>query len=718
MARSLGTLTIDLVAKTGSFIQGMDKAEARGKKWRRQVEQDMKKIGNAVKIASAAAVAGLGAMVVQTVNSAREIQNLSRIANATPQDFQRMTYAASRFGIEQGKVSDVLKDVNDRIGDFVQTGGGPMLDFFENIAPLVGVTADDFARLSGPEALQLYVSSLEKANVSQADFTFYMETIASDATALLPLLRDNGREMERLGDEAERTGNVFSDLEFDQLEDVRRSFDELTGAATGIKNEIVLGALPAVQDLIEFLSRESTLESAQALGGAVVTAMNKAVQAIDGTIQITQFLAEELAAMTAGAAADDIVRLEDELETLQGMLENPTTRLRFFGKDGVVAFYDEQEIQQMIAETRAKIASAQEQLQNEARNRPSVDLVSDPEAPDVSGVGGGITRTGQAARDAAEGVKELEEALAEMRAELDPTMAEFDRYADQVELIEEFNISAAEKEKLREEAFAAHQENMAELARGGREEIAEVDQGYWDRWLESAEENLMNFGDLSRSVIENFSTGFGNAIESLVFDAEDLDDALKGVAETILRGVVNSLAQMAAQWLALQAVQAALGTAATAATVGQAATASAAWAPAAAMASLATSGGNAIPAATALTTTTALAQGLALTGMAHDGIDSVPEEGTWLLNKGERVTTSGTSAKLDATLDRVNETMNNTTNNSTEVTQVFQLSDNSRREAKQAIMESAPFIREVAKQAVIEASTQGGAMSRAMGRRS
>lgn len=42
-------------------------------------------------------------------------------------------------------------------------------------------------------------------------------------------------------------------------------------------------------------------------------------------------------------------------------------------------------------------------------------------------------------------------------------------------------------------------------------------------------------------------------------------------------------------------------------------------------------------------------------GMAHDGIDSVPKTGTWLLEKGERVTTSDTSAKLDRTLDRVNE---------------------------------------------------------------
>lgn len=40
-------------------------------------------------------------------------------------------------------------------------------------------------------------------------------------------------------------------------------------------------------------------------------------------------------------------------------------------------------------------------------------------------------------------------------------------------------------------------------------------------------------------------------------------------------------------------------------------------------------------------------------GQAHDGIDSVPADGTWNLQKGERVTTSETSAKLDKTLDEV-----------------------------------------------------------------
>ena len=39
-------------------------------------------------------------------------------------------------------------------------------------------------------------------------------------------------------------------------------------------------------------------------------------------------------------------------------------------------------------------------------------------------------------------------------------------------------------------------------------------------------------------------------------------------------------------------------------------------------------------------------QAITLSGMAHDGIDNIPKEGTWLLDKGERVVDSRTNADL------------------------------------------------------------------------
>ena len=649
--RGLGVLTIDVVAKVSGFVAGMDKAERSSKKWRRQVEKDLQKASNAIKIGAGVAVAALGTMVVQTANSARELQNLSRLSNTSTQDFQRLAYGARRFGIEQDKLADILKDTNDRIGDFIQTGGGPMADFFENVAPLVGVTADDFARLSGPEALQLYVKSLEDANLSQADMTFYMEAIASDATALIPLLKDNGREMRALGDEAERVGAVLSDVEIGQLEEMRRSFDQLSGAAEGVRNQVVMAAIPAVNDLMEILTDPSTIESAQTLGTAIVKSMNFVIKAIDGAVRVTQFLAEELAAMTAGAAADDIVRLEDELETLYDMLDNPTKRLRFFGKDGVVAFYDEAEIRQMIADTENKIVDFRRRMEQRGSQRKGagVDLVT-PETV----TGGGYTSP-ISAKDR-EAQAKLEEDLAKRRDAIRQSF-ETERqtvlriFKEQEEEIRDLRDAGVISEMEAQTLLWQNEQQMFERRRELREQELEEEKSYWQQWIDSAQSNLQNFDDLSKTVIDNFTTGFGSAIEGLVFDAESLDDALKGIAETILRGVVNSLAQMAAQWLALQAVQAIVGAQATAATVGQAAISAAAWAPAAAAASLATLGTNAAPASAALVSTNALSKTLALTGMAHDGIDSVPQTGTWLLEKGERVLTSETSKKLDAKLD-------------------------------------------------------------------
>ena len=45
--------------------------------------------------------------------------------------------------------------------------------------------------------------------------------------------------------------------------------------------------------------------------------------------------------------------------------------------------------------------------------------------------------------------------------------------------------------------------------------------------------------------------------------------------------------------------------------------------------------------------------GQAIAGMAHNGIETIPDEGTWLLNKGERVYTNKSAERIDAMYDAV-----------------------------------------------------------------
>jgi hypothetical protein len=136
-----------------------------------------------------------------------------------------------------------------------------MADFFESIAPKVGVTAEQFAKLSGPEALQLYVSSLEKAGVNSQEMTFYLEAMASDTTALLPLLRNNGTEMSRLAAQAADLGVVMDRKTLTGLNRSRLAFLAMGQAMAGLGNRVGAALAPVLESLAKSFTRLASVTS-------------------------------------------------------------------------------------------------------------------------------------------------------------------------------------------------------------------------------------------------------------------------------------------------------------------------------------------------------------------------------------------------------------------------------------------------------------------------
>ena len=243
--------------KVRAELEGVGEAGQRGfGKLRREMDAANERLARfartarvALTSAAAAATAALGQVARSTAQSAAEIRQFAQVANTAPEAFQRWSAGARTVGIAQEKLADILKDVNDRVGDFLSTGGGPMADFFENVAPQVGVTADQFARLAGPEALQLYVDTLERAGLSQQEMTFYLEAMASDATRLLPLLRNGGVEMSRLGDQAEDLGAVLDGPALDALRRTEVALQTLSLVFEGLRNRIAVAVAPTLQAL-------------------------------------------------------------------------------------------------------------------------------------------------------------------------------------------------------------------------------------------------------------------------------------------------------------------------------------------------------------------------------------------------------------------------------------------------------------------------------------
>lgn len=209
------------------------------------------KAGTLIAGAFTAVQGALTAMVYSFAQNASEVSRLASLSNLGVEEFQRLAAGASTVGIQQEKLADILKDTNDKVGDFLQTGAGPLADFFENIGPKVGITAEQFRGLSGSDALGLYVSGLEKANLSQAEMTFYMEAIASDSTLLLPLLKNNAEGFNELANEAEMAGAVMSKETVAAGKKLSTQFKVLGIWGEGLKNTISAELVPAVSELVE-----------------------------------------------------------------------------------------------------------------------------------------------------------------------------------------------------------------------------------------------------------------------------------------------------------------------------------------------------------------------------------------------------------------------------------------------------------------------------------
>ncbi len=261
MSTKLGTLTLDLITKIGNFVGPMKSAEKQTKLSFDNMRKHVNTYG-VMAVASAAAVgAGVLAMANEYANAARELQTFASISNSTTQEFQKMAVGAETMGISSEKLADQLKDFNEKLGEFITIGSGGAVDFFEQIAIKTEGSAEgarklalEMQNLSGPQALQLYVDKLEEAGVTQQQMSFYLESMASDTTNLIPLLKDGGKGFEYWADAAERAGVIMDESAIAKAAELRVQMKLLDLQVKGAKNQFIQGLMPALVSVGDAMS--------------------------------------------------------------------------------------------------------------------------------------------------------------------------------------------------------------------------------------------------------------------------------------------------------------------------------------------------------------------------------------------------------------------------------------------------------------------------------
>ncbi|HGF9306875.1 TPA: hypothetical protein ACNIAJ_003560 [Acinetobacter baumannii] len=287
MATRLGTLTLDLLVRLGNFTEPLRQAEGQLRSSLTKMKGFIASYGTIAATAIAGATTAIIAMADTMAKHNAELERFAYLSQTSVADFQKMAVGAQMMGIEAEKLSDIMKDWNERFGDFLTAGSGPLVDFMEQVAVKTEKGADgamklakELSKLSGPESMGLFVKKMEEANLSQDQMSFLMESMASDSTLLLPLLKNNGEGMRLWGEAAERAGILMDEKTLKASRELQVQTKMLDMQYEGLKKRVLSQVIPALVDISEAMLDGDEKARGMADAGKVLADSLRGVAAI------------------------------------------------------------------------------------------------------------------------------------------------------------------------------------------------------------------------------------------------------------------------------------------------------------------------------------------------------------------------------------------------------------------------------------------------------
>ncbi|WP_462175135.1 phage tail tape measure protein [Klebsiella pneumoniae] len=736
--KSLGTLTIDLIAKVGGFVQGMDKAERSSQKWRDQVKKDAKEVSSsiiAVGAAAATAAVGIGAAGLAIVkNTAQQVTEADRWAKSlkmSTQDLLSWQYAAEQAGLTGDNIADIFKDINDKVGDAVLNKSGEAAQALDTL----GLSAQKLAQQSPDKQLMAISEALQKIP-TQAGKTNILESLGNDLSKMLPLFDNNNEKLKQFIQLSKDFGVAPPQEDIDNLVKVNQFFQDIETSARGLKMEIASGLAKVdltplqdgLDDIRDVFTDPAVLQGLSDLVGEAISLAGVVGRIAGGLGSIATYTRSRIGAVSGNYNAADESDIAQRIEFLnkrgnqskeqKDELDFLTKRLQFLraikssmtpeqvdrGAKGITSLLSDLGIDTSKDNdfSLGKGESNQNQPKPKPKSNPT-DNAFKNRLLDLQKQAALIETTGKKTAEVTElekinfditsgNLKKLSEGQKEQLRTaakiLDSKKEELRlnqenaKVAEYVSGLERQNklaqqgfdneivgryFGSRERSRMQDnndiqQDFAYQQDELLNQLQSG-----DIDQGLYnkkkealqnslDERLKIQEEYYKKQDELQNDGAAGFISGLATQIEAsmdlytnmqqvgaqafssltdMIIDwAETGKLNVKDFASTFLQSVGSTLLSYAAAQVAmagLQAFTAMIGVPFVGPEIA----------------------GPAAIAATAAAGVLAIGVGTALQGQAHDGIDSVPETGTWLLQKGERVTTAKTSAKLDATLDRV-----------------------------------------------------------------
>ena len=585
-------------------------------------------------IAALVGTAGLGALIKSSLEVNDRLGKTADKLGLTTRALAGLEHAAGITGVEVGTLHKGLQNMVRNIADFGQGIGEAKRELEQ-----LGFSAEDLLNLSPDQQFTAIAEALKGVENNTQRVNIAYKIFGGRATALLNTLDLGADGLQKLAAETDAFGTALDRAEVAKIEQANDNLKRAGESIRGIANRVTVELAPVIAGLTDrfadaVVAHEGFRDEVTAGLRLVVKAMGFLGDVIRG-LNLLWDTAKVVFLVFKAAVLDGLVGLTEGFNAVAHALP--------FLDPAPINGISRAAIEASIAAGMARselIRLALEPLPSDKIDAFFDNLKAEAEsaARAVADVRAGRTAGGAPADTGP-----------------DPSL--------QRQLDNLVTTLSTEEERVRE-SYQRRQGIIQEALNNqliDQQRFIELSRANDDRRVEELSKNALKWADAWDDAFNRFAAGVGDAVADAILQQQSFSDAMRAVARDVLRQVISGLVEIGVKKLVLAGIEKTILAGTTAAGAAAGATTAAAWAPAAAAVSLATLGGNAIPASAGMASTFALSESLAaasLAGVAHDGLDHVPTDGTYLLQRGEGVLRKQDNRGLRDLLDGAPQAVN------------------------------------------------------------
>lgn len=239
----LARLVVKLEAQSAQLTAELGRAKAQLRRFDTDVSEIAGKIGRGIGLATAAAAAGLAAMVKSNLDAADELGKMSQKIGIATDELSKLVYAAKLADVESEQLKKALVALNEAANDAAD-GTGAAAAAFKALGIDINSIKDPKERfLALADAVSKFADGAGKTSAVVA---ILGQRLGPD---LVPLLNEGAKGFRAAGDELQRFGGVVTPQASAQADIFNDNLDKMKTAAMGLANQIITPLIPAINDL-------------------------------------------------------------------------------------------------------------------------------------------------------------------------------------------------------------------------------------------------------------------------------------------------------------------------------------------------------------------------------------------------------------------------------------------------------------------------------------